>query len=67
MVVCIVMWYVCDSRLCFVLDIGFIDPLYTRLGTTSNYSAIATHCYSQITTALANIFQPAVSSTAVLW
>jgi hypothetical protein len=33
------------------LDIGFIDHLYTPLGTTSNYSATANLRNSQITTA----------------
>jgi hypothetical protein len=36
---CHVVWS--DHRRGFGLDNGFIDHLYTRLGTTSNYSAIA--------------------------
>jgi hypothetical protein len=52
----------------FRLDIGFIDHLYTQLGTTSNYSAIANLHTLQITTAFAKpLFQPAVSSSAVPW
>jgi hypothetical protein len=35
---CHVLWS--DYGRCFILDIGFIDHLYTQLGTTSNYSAI---------------------------
>jgi hypothetical protein len=40
----------------FGLDIGFIDHLYTRLGTTSNYSATANLHNSQITSAPAKPF-----------
>jgi hypothetical protein len=36
--------------------IGFIDNLYTPLGTTSNYNAVANLHNSQITTAHAKIF-----------
>jgi hypothetical protein len=38
------------------LDIGFIDHLYTPLGTTRNYSAIADLHNLQITTAAAKPF-----------
>jgi hypothetical protein len=37
------------------LDIGFIDHLYTPLGTTGKYSATT------------NLLQPAIFSTAVFW
>jgi hypothetical protein len=37
-------------------EIGFIDHLYTQLGTESNYSATANLHNSQITTASANPF-----------
>jgi hypothetical protein len=40
----------CDYRRGFGLDIGIIDYFTTRLGTTSNYSSIAEHHNSQITT-----------------
>jgi hypothetical protein len=40
---------VCVSWQGFGLDIGFIDHLYTRLGTTSNYGAIANLHNSLIT------------------
>jgi hypothetical protein len=53
-----------DQRRRFGLGIGFIDHLYTQLGTTSNYSAIANLHTSQITTA--KFFQLAASS-AVPW
>jgi hypothetical protein len=35
----------------FLLDIGFVDHLYTRLGTSSNYSATANLHALQMTTA----------------
>jgi hypothetical protein len=63
--------YVLSRSMCvildggFGLDIGFIDHLYTRLGTTSNCSATADLRNSQITTAPANIFQTFASSPAV--
>jgi hypothetical protein len=38
---------------------------YTQLGPTSNYSAIANPHNSQITTASANLFQPAVCSPEI--
>jgi hypothetical protein len=47
---------VCDYRRGFALDFGFIDHLYTQLGTTSNYSALANIHHSQITTAHAKYF-----------
>jgi hypothetical protein len=40
---------------------------YTRLGTKSNYSATANLHNSQITTAYAKLFQPALSLPAVPW
>jgi hypothetical protein len=40
-----------DYRRGFGLEIGFIDHLYTQLGTTLNYSAIANLHNLQITTA----------------
>jgi hypothetical protein len=46
----------CDYRRGFGLDIGFIDHLYTQLGTTSIYSAIATLHTLQITTTHAKSF-----------
>jgi hypothetical protein len=49
-----------NSRPGFGLVIGLIDHLYTHLGTTSNYSAIANLHNSQITTVLAKSF-PACS------
>jgi hypothetical protein len=45
----------CDCRR-LRLDIGFIDRLYTRLGTTSNYSPTANFHNSQITTAPTKTF-----------
>jgi hypothetical protein len=51
----------CDYRMGFGLDVGFIDHLYTRLKTTSNYSAIADLRTLRITTA------SAVSSLALRW
>jgi hypothetical protein len=57
----------CDYRRGFGLDVGFTDHLYTRLGTTSNYSATANLHNSQITTALSEFFQLAVSSPDVPW
>jgi hypothetical protein len=46
---------------------GFIDHLYTSLGTTSIYSAIANLHTLQITTAQAKFLQPGVAPAAVLW
>jgi hypothetical protein len=51
----------------FGLVNGFIDHLYTQLGTTSNYSATADPHNSEITTAPAMLFEPAVSSPAIPW
>jgi hypothetical protein len=51
---CHVVWS--DSRRGFELNIGFIDFFSTRLGTTSNYSAIANLHTLQITTAPAKPF-----------
>jgi hypothetical protein len=49
--------YMSDSRRGFGLHMGFIDHhLYTRLGTTSNYGAIANLHNSQIITAPAMSF-----------
>jgi hypothetical protein len=42
---------VCDYRRGFGLVNGYIDHLYTRLGTTSNYNATAKLHNSQMTTA----------------
>jgi hypothetical protein len=47
------------------LDVGFIDLLYTPLGTIRNYSATANLHALQITTASAKLYQPTASSTAV--
>jgi hypothetical protein len=44
---------------------GFIDHLYTRLGTTNNYSAVADLHTLQITTVYV-FSQTAVSPTAAL-
>jgi hypothetical protein len=47
---------------------GFIDHLYTPIGTKSIYSAVANLHNSQITAAQAKpFFQPPVSSPAVPW
>jgi hypothetical protein len=46
----------CDCRRGFGLDIGFIDHLYTRLGTIINYSATDNLHTLQITTANAMSF-----------
>jgi hypothetical protein len=46
----------------FGLVTGFIDHLYTRLGTTSNYNAIADLHTLQITKAHAKSAQSAFSS-----
>jgi hypothetical protein len=46
----------CDCRQGFGLDIGFIDHVNTRLGTTSNYSVTANLHNSQITTEPAKPF-----------
>jgi hypothetical protein len=51
----------------FALVNRFIDQLHTRLWTTSTYSATADLHNSQITTAPAKPFQPAVSSPAIPW
>jgi hypothetical protein len=45
-----------EYRRDFGLNSGLIDHLYTRLGTTSNYSAIANLNNSQITIATAKSF-----------
>jgi hypothetical protein len=50
------------------VTIGFLDHLYTRLGTTSNCSAIANlHTLNKLLTLPLSRFQPAVSSPAVSW
>jgi hypothetical protein len=51
----------------FGLVNGFIGHLYTRLGTTTNYSATVNLQISQINTAVAELFQTAVLSPAVPW
>jgi hypothetical protein len=51
----------------FGLVKGFIDHLYTRLGTISNYSATVNLHNLQITTAPANLFSSLVSSPALPW
>jgi hypothetical protein len=51
----------------FGLEIGFIDHLYTQLGTTSNYSAITDLHTLRITTAEAKPCLSAVSSPVVPW
>jgi hypothetical protein len=57
------MWWN-DYRQGFGLVIRFIDHLYTRLGTTSNYSASANLHSSQITTAPASSFPACCVSTS---
>jgi hypothetical protein len=52
----IVKMHVCDYRLSLVWWIGFIDHLYTPLGTTSNYSAVANLNTLYITTTPAKHF-----------
>jgi hypothetical protein len=49
------------------MENGFIDPLYTTLGTTVNYNAIANLHNLQIITVPLNLFQPGVSLSAVSW
>jgi hypothetical protein len=44
----------------YVLMNGFIDHIYTPLGTTSNYSGIANLHNSQINTAPAKPFFPSL-------
>jgi hypothetical protein len=51
---------VCDYRRGFGLEIGFIDHLYTGLGTTGNYTATANLHNLPITAAPAKLFQSAV-------
>jgi hypothetical protein len=51
----------------FGLDIGFIDHFNIQPVITLNYSAIVNFHNSQLTTARAKLFQPAVSSPAVPW
>jgi hypothetical protein len=53
---CQVYTCMCDYRRHFALNIGFIDHLYTRLGTTSDYSATTSFHNSQITTAACCVF-----------
>jgi hypothetical protein len=57
----------CDFRRGFELDIRFTDHLYTRIVSTSNYSATANLHSSQITTATAESFPAHMSSSAVPW
>jgi hypothetical protein len=56
-----------DCRRGFKLDVGFVEHIYTQLGTTSNYSIITDLPTLKITTAPAKPFQPAVSSPTVTW
>jgi hypothetical protein len=56
--------FVCVSIDGVRLDIGFIDHLYTPLGTTSTYSAIANLHTLQITTASAKSFPSRSLTTA---
>jgi hypothetical protein len=51
----------------FILDIGFIDHFYTRLGITSNYRATANLQNSEITTAPAKPFPACCVFTIVPW
>jgi hypothetical protein len=51
----------------FGLVTGFIDHLYTKLRTTSNYSSIANHHTLQSPQHRLSLFQPAMSSQAVPW
>jgi hypothetical protein len=46
---------------------GFIDHLYTRLGTTSNYSTIVNIHIHKSPQRMLSRFQPAVSSPAFPW
>jgi hypothetical protein len=51
----------------FRLEIGFIDQFNTQLVTTINYSTLANHRASQITTAHVKSFQSVVSSSVFPW
>jgi hypothetical protein len=57
----------CDYRRDFGLDIGFTDHLYTQLGNTNNYSAIAISVLYKSPQHPLSLFLPAVSSPAVSW
>jgi hypothetical protein len=49
------------------LENGFIDHLYTRLGTTSNYSTTSISTIHKSLQHPLRLFQPAVSSPAIPW
>jgi hypothetical protein len=56
-----------DYRRGFGLDTGFIDNLYTRHVSTSNYSATTNLCNSQITTVPAKPFPACCIFTSRSW
>jgi hypothetical protein len=65
LIYCHILWS--GYRWSFGFDIGCIDHLSIRFGSTSNYSAVANHHNSQITRPHSVSFAACVSSAAVPW